>query len=147
MKQIQRGFTLIELVVVIVILGILSAVALPKFVDLNKDARISVMKATEGSMRAANAMIYAKAGVAGEMKATGSVKIDGGATIINTVYGFAENVAELKKVMDLSDEIVAGTGNMVLQHDNAATPAYCSVTYTAATDTTAPKYSLEPSGC
>ncbi|MBK6386420.1 MAG: prepilin-type N-terminal cleavage/methylation domain-containing protein [Rhodoferax sp.] len=39
MKQVQRGFTLIELVMVIVILGVLAAVAIPKFVDLKSDAR------------------------------------------------------------------------------------------------------------
>ena len=59
MKQLQRGFTLIELVMVIVILGVLAAVAIPKFVDLKGDAVIAATAGVAGSLSSAAAVNYA----------------------------------------------------------------------------------------
>ncbi len=85
MKQVQRGFTLIELVMVIVILGVLAAVAIPKFVDLKGDAQIAATQGVAGALNSGSAINYAARSVSPTNAATYAVTADAaGCTAVGT---------------------------------------------------------------
>jgi MSHA pilin protein MshA len=83
-KAAQGGFTLIELIVVIVILGILAATALPKFANLSGEARLASLNAAKGSLAATSAMTHGKYLVA----PADTVPVEGTNVAMNRTSGY-----------------------------------------------------------
>jgi len=144
MIKATKGFTLIELVVVITILGILAAFAIPRFANLETEARIAAVQGLGGSVRSAATLAHSLS------LATGvgpGVAVDMEGTSIAMVNRYPTDAAIRAALVDVTG-FDATTTDGVFEKLGATTPANCSVTYVepaAAGD--APSITVDVSDC
>ncbi|MDD2747530.1 MAG: type II secretion system protein [Acidithiobacillus ferrooxidans] len=134
----EQGFTLIELIVVIVILGILAAFAIPRFVNLQNDARRSVLQGVSGSLQAASALAYSKALVStpAQTGTSGTISVPGAGTngTVALAYGYPTGTSISTMLQDTTNFGVSAIGTTAtFWPTSAGNSANCNVVYTAAT--------------
>jgi MSHA pilin protein MshA len=148
MNKKQTGFTLIELIIVIVILGILAVTAAPKFLDLQDDAHNASLDAITGSLESNSSIVYGKsliAGVQGDNDAANST-VDVNGANMGVTFGYPKATsANITALLDVDSgdfsiiELTAGgvlvfavgSGGTAPTATSALTTS-CTVSYSAA---------------
>jgi MSHA pilin protein MshA len=164
----QQGFTLIELIIVIVILGILAVTAAPRFIDLQSDAKKSTLNGIKAALQGSSQLVFAKAAIAGVQNSAAVVDVTvSTGNVVKTLYGYPDAgtiasaaggtastaAVEVAKFLDLSTgdfEVLAGSTpatEFVIVFAGETIASQCYVEYVSATSGAAPVITTTEDDC
>ncbi len=143
MKSRQNGgFTLIELVVVIALLGILAAFAIPRFASLESEARTATVQGMAGSLRSASTMAH------GLFIATGATPVTMEGAVVNITNGYPDATDIANTLADSTGfTVTTNAGNDTTTFAKTGVPSNCEAVYTEAPANGVPGIVVTTTGC